>query len=115
MDTPVLIIFFNRPYTLQKVFEQVKGSKKKMCANVDLYSGIIYDILRIPEDLFTPIFLCARSAGWAAHRIEELLTNNRLIRPAFKNVAPPTDYVPIGERTSDFELTQSDYIPQDER
>ncbi|MBE6836338.1 MAG: citrate synthase [Ruminococcaceae bacterium] len=98
-----------------QVFEQVKGSKKKMCANVDLYSGLIYDILRIPEDLFTPMFLCARSAGWAAHRIEELLTNNRIIRPAFKNVAQPRDYVPINERTSDFELNQRDYIPQDER
>ena len=98
-----------------QVFEQVKGSKKKMCANVDLYSGLIYDILKIPQDLFTPIFLCARSAGWAAHRIEELLTNNRLIRPAFKNVAPPMKYIPIGERTSGFELSQGDYIPQDER
>ena len=98
-----------------RIFETVKGSKKKMCANVDLYSGIIYDILHIPEDLFTPIFLCARSAGWAAHRIEELLTNNRIIRPAFKNVAQPMEYVPIAERTSDFELSSSDYIPQDER
>ena len=98
-----------------QVFETEKGSKKKMCANVDLYSGIIYDILRIPEDLFTPMFLCARSAGWAAHRIEELLTNNRIIRPAFKNVAQPRDYVPISERTSDFDLSTIDYIPQDER
>jgi citrate synthase len=98
-----------------QVFADVKGSKKKMCANVDLYSGLIYDILRIPEDLFTPMFLCARSAGWSAHRIEELLTNNRIIRPAFKNVSQPRDYVPINERTSDFELNQSDYIPQDER
>jgi len=98
-----------------QVFREEKGSKKKMCANVDLYSGIIYDILRIPEDLFTPIFLCARSAGWAAHRVEELLTNNRIIRPAFKNVAQPRDYVPIEERTSDFTLNYDDYIPQDER
>ncbi len=98
-----------------EVFEREKGSKKKMCANVDLYSGIIYDILRIPEDLFTPMFLCARSAGWAAHRIEELLTNNRIIRPAFKNVAQPRDYVPIEERTSDFDLSKIEYIPQDER
>lgn len=98
-----------------QVFETEKGSKKKMCANVDLYSGIIYDILKIPEDLFTPMFLCARSAGWAAHRIEELLTNNRIIRPAFKNVAQPRDYVPISDSASDFDLSSIDYIPQDER
>lgn len=98
-----------------QIFAEVKGSKKKMCANVDLYSGLIYDILKIPEDLFTPMFLCARIAGWSAHRIEELLSNNRIIRPAFKSVSHPRDYIPLDDRTSDFELIQKDYIPQDER
>ena len=98
-----------------QIFADVKGSKKKMCANVDLYSGLIYDILKIPEDLFTPMFLCARIAGWSAHRIEELLSGNRIVRPAFKSVLHPRDYIPIDERTSDFELIQKEYVPQDER
>ena len=75
----------------------------------------IYDILKIPEDLFTPMFLCARIAGWSAHRIEELLSGNRIVRPAFKSVLHPRDYIPIDERTSDFELIQKEYVPQDER
>ncbi len=69
-----------------EVFATVKGSKKKICANVDLYSGLIYEMLGIPEDLFTPLFCVARVAGWSAHRLEELLTGGRIIRPAYKSV-----------------------------
>lgn len=81
-----------------QVFADIKGSNKPMCANVDLYSGLIYKMLGIPEDLFTPIFTVARVAGWSAHRIEELLTGNRIIRPAYKNINPQRSYVPIDRR-----------------
>lgn len=97
-----------------EVFAAKKGSSKKMCANVDLYSGLIYEMLGIPEDLFTPLFCVARVAGWAAHRIEELLTGGRIIRPAYKNVSIPREYHPIDERSGEgFEDER--YIPSDER
>ncbi|MCQ2476379.1 MAG: citrate synthase [Clostridia bacterium] len=81
-----------------EIFAEIKGSDKPVCANVDLYSGLIYKILRVPEDLFTPIFTCARISGWSAHRIEEILTGGRIIRPAYKNVNTKTSYVPISDR-----------------
>ncbi len=80
------------------VFAEFKGERKNICANVDLYSGLVYKMLRIPPDLFTPIFTIARVAGWSAHRIEELLTGGRIIRPAYKNINPAGIYVPITER-----------------
>ena len=55
-----------------------------MCANVDLYSGLVYKVLGIPEDLYTPIFAVARTAGWCAHRLEELTSGGKIIRPAYK-------------------------------
>ena len=97
-----------------EVFEKVKGSHKKVCANVDLYSGLIYEMLRIPEDLFTPLFCVARTAGWCAHRMEELMTGGRIIRPAYKSVALPRKYYPISERVEDYS-NESVYIPSEER
>lgn len=81
-----------------QVFKELKGSNKAMCANVDLYSGLVYKMLHIPDDLFTPIFTVARVAGWSAHRIEELVTGNRIIRPAYKNINVPQSYIPLDER-----------------
>ena len=75
-----------------------KGITKPICANFDLYTGTVYRMLDIPEDLFTPLFATARIAGWSAHRIEELFTGNRIIRPAYKAVAKPRAYVPIDQR-----------------
>ncbi len=75
-----------------------KGITKPICANIDLYTGTVYRMLDIPEDLFTPLFATARIAGWSAHRIEELFTGNRIIRPAYKAVAKPRAYVPIDQR-----------------
>ena len=71
-------------------------------------------MLGIPVDLYTPLFAVARVAGWSAHRIEELITGNRVIRPAYKNVSSPKDYVPISERVSNFKR-QNAYVPLDER
>ena len=87
---------------------------KIMCANVDLYSGLIYRMLGIPEDLYTPIFAVARIVGWSAHRLEELISGGRIIRPAYKNIALPKKYVPIDERIENFK-TNSEYIPSDQR
>src|SRR5690606_13439499 len=83
-----------------KAFYRFKGSNTKtIAANVDFYSGFIYQCLGIPEELFTPIFAIARVAGWAAHRIEEVTSSSaRIIRPAYKSVVDQRDYVPINER-----------------
>ncbi len=81
-----------------EIFKQEKGSDKTMCANVDMYSGLVYRMLGIPEDLFTPLFAVARMAGWAAHRMEEILTCGRIIRPAYKAIAAEREYIKINER-----------------
>ncbi len=96
-----------------EVFRKVKGKGKIMCANVDLYSGLIYKMLRIPEDLYTPIFASARIVGWSAHRLEELISGGRIIRPAYKNIALPKKYVPMNERIENYK-TINDYIPSGE-
>jgi len=81
-----------------QVFSEVKGIDKVMCANVDLYSGLVYKVLGIPEDLYTPIFAVARTAGWCAHRLEELTSGGKIIRPAYKSVSKPRTFKPIIER-----------------
>ncbi len=81
-----------------KVFLEEKGSDKPLCANVDLYSGLIYEMLNIPKDLYTPIFAIARMVGWCAHRIEEATTGGRIIRPAYKSLSPVSEYIPLSER-----------------
>ena len=81
------------------VLRDVKGTSKDVCANVDMYSGLVYTILGIPEDLFTPLFACARMAGWAAHRFEEIVSGKRIIRPAYKTTFRGTrEYKPLEER-----------------
>lgn len=81
-----------------ELFAEVKGDNKVMCANVDLYSGLVYRMLKIPDDLFTPLFAVSRMAGWCAHRFEELVTGKRIIRPAYKAVRKERPYIPIDER-----------------
>jgi len=81
-----------------QIFEKAKGASKAICANVDLYSGLVYKALDIPKDLFTPIFAVARMPGWCAHRIEETLTGGRIIRPAYKSISPLSEYISIDER-----------------
>ncbi|OUO92411.1 citrate synthase [Gordonibacter sp. An230] len=82
-----------------EVILQEKGTRKDMCANVDMYSGFVYSMLGIPEDLFTPLFACARMSGWAAHRFEEIVSGKRIIRPAYKSVHKgKRAYVPMSER-----------------
>ena len=83
------------------VFATVKGDNKVMCANVDLYSGLVYKTLGIPEDLYTPLFATARIAGWCAHRIEELTSNGRIMRPAYKSVSHTRKYVSLANRVEE--------------
>ncbi len=77
---------------------QERGIDKAICANVDMYSGLIYRSMGISEELFTPLFAVARISGWCAHRIEELLTGGRIIRPAYKPFGKQRVYVPLSQR-----------------
>lgn len=71
---------------------------KGVSANVDFYSGFVYDMLGLPHELFTPIFAIARIAGWSAHRIEELINASKIIRPAYMSVQPHRDYMEMSKR-----------------
>ena len=88
--------------TVERVAPQLISGQRKMykgvSANVDFYSGFVYQMLGIPEELFTPIFAMARITGWCAHRIEELINGNRIIRPAYRAVQPQREYLPLDER-----------------
>ena len=71
---------------------------KGVSANVDFYSGFVYSMLEIPLEMYTPIFAIARIVGWSAHRIEELINMDKIIRPAYKSVMQPRDYIELGKR-----------------
>jgi citrate synthase len=83
-----------------EVFYQFKGENAKVvCANVDFYSGFVYECIKIPKEIYTPIFAVARIAGWAAHRIEEVtFSSRRIIRPAYKCVIDRSTYLPLESR-----------------
>jgi len=72
---------------------------KGVSANVDFYSGLVYSMLGLPLELYTPIFAISRIAGWSAHRMEELINAGKIIRPAYKSVMPRRSYIPLEERT----------------
>jgi citrate synthase len=76
----------------------VRAATKNICANVDFYSGLVYTMLNIPRELFTPIFAISRIAGWSAHRIEEVVSGGRIYRPAYKNISKERDFIPLLER-----------------
>ena len=81
-----------------QVMRDVKGTKKPICANIDLYTGFIYSMLGIPADMYTAIFAMARLSGWCAHRMEELYGAGRIIRPAYNSIMGDEKYVPMSER-----------------
>ena len=83
------------------VFARYKQNDKNICANVDLYSGLVYRMLGIPTELYTPLFAIARIAGWCAHRIEEVCTGKRIIRPAYKAISKLREYTPLESRSND--------------
>lgn len=81
------------------VIQEEKNSDKKICTNVDFYSGFVYSMLNIPRELYTPIFAISRIAGWAAHRMEEVISGGRIYRPAYKNVLASKEFIPMEDRT----------------
>lgn len=82
-----------------KIIGEERHIYKGVSANVDFYSGFVYSMLDLPLELYTPMFACARIVGWSAHRMEELINTDKIIRPAYKNVKEKEPYVPIGERS----------------
>ena len=81
------------------VFKEVTGNEKALCANVDMYSGLCYRMLSIPEELATALFAVSRMAGWCAHRFEEKMTCSRIIRPAYKAIRSQREYVDLADRS----------------
>ena len=81
-----------------KIIAQERRIYKGVSANVDFYSGFLYSILDLPLELYTPMFAVARIVGWSAHRLEELINVDKIIRPAYKNVLGPAIYVPLSKR-----------------
>ncbi len=95
---------FHLYHLIEKLTPMVLSEKNNretiMPANVDLYSGFVYQMLNIPEELYTPIFAMARISGWCAHRLEEIVSSDKIIRPAYINVAPHTAYTPLHNRNN---------------
>ena len=81
-----------------EVIAEERRIYKGVCANVDFYSGFVYRMLGIPDELFTPLFATSRIAGWSAHRIEEIINSNKIIRPAYKAVSPMREYTDMENR-----------------
>lgn len=80
------------------VFADERGAIKNICANVDMYSGLVYKMLRIPVEMYTALFACSRMAGWCAHRMEEMINGKRIIRPAYKAINTNKTYIPLEDR-----------------
>ena len=94
----VLNLYLKVEELAPEVFHEYKNSDKIVCANVDYFAGFVYSMLGIPPELFTPIFATARVAGWSAHRIEELVSGGRIMRPAYKNVNKRRPYTEMDDR-----------------
>lgn len=82
----------------QQIIASERHIYKGVSANVDFYSGLVYSMLDLPIELYTPIFACARIVGWSAHRMEELINTDKIIRPAYKNIKETDIYVPLAKR-----------------
>ncbi|MBQ2897424.1 MAG: citrate/2-methylcitrate synthase [Clostridia bacterium] len=80
------------------VFKKIKGDSKVLCANVDFYSGFIYSMLGITKDLYIPLFAMSRIVGWCAHRIEEIISGGKIMRPAYKSVTHKAEYTSLNDR-----------------
>ena len=68
---------------------------------MDFYSGLMYSMLELPDELYTPMFAIARIVGWSAHRMEELINTDKIVRPAYKTVKDPVDYVTLDDRAEE--------------
>ena len=83
---------------IQTIYK-VKGRGKTLCANVDFYSGFVYDLIGIPQDIYTSLFAMSRIVGWCAHRNEEMhFEARRIIRPAYQCVTDERNYKSISDR-----------------
>ena len=91
-------LYVNVAEAAKEVIAEKRKIYKGVSPNVDFYSGFVYSMLNIPEELFTPLFAVARIAGWSAHRIEELINVNKIIRPAYMSIAEDREYIPIADR-----------------
>nr|WP_294529063.1 citrate/2-methylcitrate synthase [uncultured Blautia sp.] len=91
-------LYANVEHLAPEVIAQERKIYKGVSANVDFYSGFVYSMLDLPLELYTPMFAVARIVGWSAHRMEELINVDKIIRPAYKNVLDPAVYVPLGDR-----------------
>ena len=94
---------FNLIETVEQLTPQVFSDRygeyaKVMCANVDMYSGLVYTMLGIPQEMFTPLFATARITGWMAHRLEEIAFGGKIVRPAYKTMVKSASFVPLAER-----------------
>jgi citrate synthase len=92
-----------------EIFDKSGHTAKTLCANVDMYSGLVYQMLKIPPELNTALFAVSRMPGWAAHRIEEKLTGKRIMRPGYKTVAQLRDYVNINDRAGNPPCSNATY------
>ena len=81
-----------------EIIKEKRRMYKGVNANVDFYSGFVYSMLDIPLELYTPMFAMARIVGWSAHRIEELINMDKIIRPAYKSIMKEREYVPMEQR-----------------
>lgn len=82
-----------------EIYYEFKGTKEKLISpNVDFYSGFVYDCLKIPKELYTPLFAISRVSGWCAHRLEEMISSKRIMRPAYKATTPDAHYIPLSDR-----------------
>ena len=97
-----------------KMIKEQRNLQKNVCANVDFYSGFVYSMLGIPQELFTPIFAIARMPGWSAHRLEELTNANKIIRPAYKYVGHHTEFETMEERSAE-KITDEDVKEEPEK
>ena len=97
-----------------KMIKEQRNLQKNVCANVDFYSGFVYSMLGIPQELFTPIFAIARMPGWSAHRLEELTNANKIIRPAYKYVGHHTEFETMEERSAE-KITDEDVKEEAEK
>ena len=88
--------------TIERVAPAVIAKERKIykgvSANIDFYSGFVYDMLKLPHELYTPLFAIARIAGWSAHRIEEIHNAGKIIRPAYMAVQEHREYIPMKDR-----------------
>ena len=88
-----MLLYNNIEKIAPRLIAEQRKIYKGVSPNIDFYSGFVYDMLDIPRELYTPLFAIARIVGWSAHRLEELITTDKIIRPAYKSLVTKKEYV----------------------